>query len=82
MPQTSQNYIDLLSHVRFRELMMQESLENLMEFSLSMSRPCPPDCLTILSVTAPEGTRANHSSKSIAPPRKTTLPQPSPARCG
>ena len=51
MSESSTNTIDLLSHARYRELMMQESLENLVEFSLSMSRPCPPEYLRILSIT-------------------------------
>ncbi len=51
MSESSTNTIDLLSHTRYREFMMQESLENLVEFSLSMSRPCPPECLRILSIT-------------------------------
>ncbi len=45
--------VDLFSHTRYREFIMRESLENLVEFSLSMSRSCPPEWFRILSVSAP-----------------------------
>ncbi len=34
---------------------MQESLENMVEFSLMMSHSCDPGCVKILSITTPCG---------------------------
>ncbi len=77
MAKSSQNHIDLFSHARYREFMMQESLENLVELSLSMSRPCPPDCLRVLSITA-AGENAGEGNKLT----RTGTPRSLPARHG